>query len=320
MDTTNREDRPLEGDVCDYYGIIRDAEIRSAIERDLLLVKDTADMSRVRQASYELRLSDRVEYLILQDGKGGNATAKYERPADGIGPILRIDPGQTVKVEVKETFNLPTNVAAHVIPVGNIYKLGLSPETTYADPGYDGDFFIILSNFSPRVVEVPVGEPIARVEFVRLAKETSRPHPGSKQRKEPKIWPRRIEKLTKQDLQGLGIDGLLKRLDEKDPPHCEHAYVAREVHTMSVDGSKSLQDLTARVSALEGKIASFKRHGFIALATFIGLAVLALSPWWWPLLPQAVRTQVPEGIGKAVGAFFGGIVGAWLKSIYDRKR
>lgn len=108
----NRPNIDLPNDICDYIGLLRDEEIRAAIAKNLLLVQERTDPTRVRQASYELRLMDNDEFLVLGQAAQGEAIAKYERPANGIGQRLTIEPGQTVKVYTIEIFNLPTILPA----------------------------------------------------------------------------------------------------------------------------------------------------------------------------------------------------------------
>lgn len=311
-----------------YSGIIRDEELKQAIAQDMLLRRETADLARVRQTSYELRLSAQVEYLELRD-ENGRATAQYTRPANGIEQTLCINPSQTVKVWTQEQFNLPNDVVAHITPVGNIYKLGLSPETTYADPGFSGAFYIILSNFSPRVVELRVGQPIARAEFTKLAKPTPSPHPGAGQTSEPPIWPRRVGRRGVEELRALGVDGVLTELDAQDPPHCENAFVTREVRTQLAaeqarfdadynQHKKMVEALLQRVDKLEQRDAlSSKRLKFV-LFIAVALVVLWQSPNWWPLLPDNVKKAIPEGLGKGLGAFIGGLIATLLTWLYGR--
>ncbi len=296
---TKLPDVELNDEVCNYTGIIRDEELRAAIERSLLLVKESTEPSRVRQASYELRLSNRVEFLRLSDSPGA-ATASYERPANGVGATLEIPPGTTAKVWVKEKFNLPTNVVAHVIPVGNIYKLGLSPETTYGDPGFDGNFYIILCNYSSRIVEVRVGDPVARVEFIKLARRTTKPHPGASDTSEPALWPRRVQRRPREQLASVGVDAILNELEGYDPPHVEHAFVAREA-------SKELAQMRADLAFVRLVRTWTPRVGW----TVLFFAAVGTGVWltgrYWSSIPEKFRLGLADGFGRAVG---GALMGA----------
>jgi deoxycytidine triphosphate deaminase len=283
-------DQDLPDAICDYIGIIRDEEIRSALQRGFLIEQGTFDLGRVRQASYELRLGDTVERLVLDHSVGGStAIARYERPANGIEDILRIDPGQTIKVFTREMLDMPKNVLAHVIPVGNVYKLGLSPETTYADPGFDGAFYITLCHYSSRIVELKVDQPIARIEFVKLARSTVRPHAGARSVGEPPLWPRRVARRSEADLRAIGIDDLLAELENCDPPHIEHAFVVKEIRS-KID--HTLKDVLASESRNKKEIAELR---LFALVAIVSLAVWALSHTW-PLLPEKLRDMATERI------------------------
>jgi deoxycytidine triphosphate deaminase len=319
-------DTQLPNEIADYYGILRDEEINKALLINCLLTKDSSDSERIRQASYELRLSNEVERLVLQDGEE-KASAKYERPANGVEKTLRIDPGQTVKAQVMEYFNLPNDVVAHIIPVGNIYKIGLSPETTFADPGFEGAFYIVLSNYSHRVVELNVGQPIARVEFFRLAKATKRPHPGAKHTSEPPIWPRRVQRPTMDELKSKGLDVLLEQLGKNDPPHCEHAFVTREVRAEAANISSemvtkygSIEMLVNRISKLEDAIRTMRNLSFIVGGILVAVSIFLFAFMWWPLLPTWFKDAVPEGVGKGLGGFIGGLITTLLMFAFLRKR
>jgi deoxycytidine triphosphate deaminase len=304
---TKLPDSELGEDVCNYTGIIRDEELRAAIDRNLLLTKDSTDPSRVRQASYELRLSNRVEFLRLSEAPGA-ATARYERPANGIGEKLEIPPGTTAKVFVKEVFNLPTNVVAHVIPVGNIYKLGLSPETTYGDPGFDGEFYIILCNYSSRIVEVRVGDPVARVEFIKLARKTTKPHPGANDTSEPQLWPRRVERRPHEQLASVGVDAILSELEGYDPPHFEHAFVAREVRARAMDLAKELEQVRADLNLVRAIRTWAPRLGWSLLFLAVVSVGVWLAGWYWSSIPEKFRLGLADGFGRIVGgAVMGGV-------------
>jgi deoxycytidine triphosphate deaminase len=285
---------------CPYNGLLVDEEIRTAIKKGILLTAETSDLDRVRQTSYELRLSTKVEYLEI-DESSGEVNAKYVRPANGIENILKIEPGQTLKVLTMESFFLPANVTARITPVGNVYKLGLSPETTYADPGFSGEFYLVLCNYSSRVVELRVGQPIARIEFTKLPKSTRKPHPGAQKVGEPQLWPKRIERRDSDALRQLGLEVLLKELDEKDPPHVEHAFIAREVHNQ----------LNQQLEALSAELNSARRfNATVLLGLYISLviAVCYFVGFIWDKLPSKIQESFAEGVAISMCGILGGII------------
>ena len=108
----------LPNDICDYLGLIRDQEIDAATNSNFLLIRERIDPARIRQASYELRLSDHVEFLVINEAPQEQATAKYERPAKWdwrtTGDLGQARRSRSTRSEI---FNLPTNVVAHVFPV-----------------------------------------------------------------------------------------------------------------------------------------------------------------------------------------------------------
>jgi deoxycytidine triphosphate deaminase len=303
----------LPDTICSYIGLMADTEIAAAIQAGMLLDPSTADLNHVRQTSYELRLSENIEFLLLGDHENGESEAKYVRNANGVGSQLEILPGTTVKVETMERFDIPTNVAAHITPVGNVYKLGLSPETTYADPGFDGAFFMILCNYSSRIVRLKIGQPIARIEFVRLAKSTSKPHGGYKTIKEPLLWPRRVPKRLLSDLQQVGVEGLLSELERGDPPHFEHAFIARQVR---LEVSNQVGQLKQKLAEQQRVIACFKLVSYLAVA----IAVRWIIFEGWAATPVHIQDKFVEGLAKESVPIIMLIVPLFFKSVRDQLR
>lgn len=303
----------LPDTICSYIGLMADTEIAAAIREGMLLDPSTADLDRVRQTSYELRLSENVEFLVLGDQENGESEANYVRNANGVGSELEILPGSTVKVETVERFDIPINVAAHITPVGNVYKLGLSPETTYADPGFDGAFFLILCNYSSRIVRLKIGQPIARIEFVRLAKSTSKPHGGYKTIKEPLLWPRRVPRRPLSDLEQVGVDGLLSELERKDPPHFEHAFIARQVR---LEVSNQVGELKQRIAEQQRVIAFFKLIAYLVAAGAVRWVISEI----WAATPVHIQDKFVEGLAKEFVPIVMLIVPLFFKGVRDQLR
>ena len=294
----NNKNHDFLAGFCDYTGLLRDKEISAAIDRNLLVTRDTADKNRIRQASYELRLSDDVQFLVLKDSTSGEAQAQYESPANGIGTKLTIEPGHTVKVKTIEVINLPDNVAAHIISVGNIYKLGLSPETTYADPGFIDSLYIIISNYSSRVVELEVGQPIARAEFVKLSGNVDNPLSKGRAKSEPKFWPRRVRRRDEEQLKETGVDRLLNELFENDPPSFEHAFITKFIRQQV---NEQLSDLSERLGKLERRWDRLSACFHVACYLLGILIAIVVIGKLWPYLSANLHDKVEE---EAVHHFF----------------
>ena len=87
-----------------------------------------------------------------------------------------------------EELIVPTDMIARVISKGSLFSVGLSPVCTYADPGFPGNLGIVTQNISDKYIELPIGEPIAKVDFARLRKSVDHPYQGQHGYK-TEIWP-----------------------------------------------------------------------------------------------------------------------------------
>ncbi|MEY8118492.1 hypothetical protein AB9F26_09535 [Falsihalocynthiibacter sp. BN13B15] len=141
-------------------------EIESAIASDQLL--SGTDGAMVEGASYQLRMGH-VYYDLSEGGK------RFELSA---GEKILIKPGHRVVLITAEELIIPQNLVARVVSKGSLFSIGLSPVATYADPGFNGNLGIVTQNLSDKYVELPQGEPIAKVEFNLLNSTTTKPYIG----------------------------------------------------------------------------------------------------------------------------------------------
>lgn len=154
-------------------GLLNDRQIKAAIEENYLLSFESCDLSKVKYATYEIRVSSdfhKVTYI------GGQASFTTE--VVGNSNSIIIEPGQTIKVLAKEVFRIPGNIYAKINTVGQIFSAGLAAENTYADPGYHGQIYITLSNISSRRLSIKPGDPLARVEFHKIEEPVETAHSG----------------------------------------------------------------------------------------------------------------------------------------------
>jgi dCTP deaminase len=155
---------------------LTDREIGDAIASGKLLAN--ADPTCIGPACYELRMG-RVYYDLTEGDRRIEVS-------DG-GKIL-IKPGHRVVLITLEKMIILPDMLARVASKGSLFSIGLSPVYTYADPGFQGNMGIVTQNISDKYIELPVGEPIAKVEFSRLAKKVSRPYHGQ-HGFQAQIWP-----------------------------------------------------------------------------------------------------------------------------------
>ncbi len=166
-------DRPLKPTAQ-----LTDRQIRVAIEElGILIDRETFyDPTHAAYASYEVHASGDVgtiDYLTAGEG-----LREHRTPA-GLDGRIRIPPGATVRLFTKEVFELPPDVYAEVIGLGQLYAAGLSVGSTYVDPGTRNRIYLSVSNVSDAEVVIPVGFPIGRAQFYVLGDRAERLKRGS---------------------------------------------------------------------------------------------------------------------------------------------
>ena len=189
-------------------GVLNDEDILQLINRDsgYLFQKDTTSKKQIKQATYEIRVGQQYEIL-----KYKTDSVIHEKIDVSGTQEISIDPGQTVRVIAMERFKIPTDIFAKATTIGQLFSAGLSAETTYADPGYEGDFYITLSNISTRTLILKSASPLARVEFHRLQRPVTNPHEGSSSRRVLKI-DTHSDLAVRTGLRSKTIAGLIKEV------------------------------------------------------------------------------------------------------------
>lgn len=136
------------------------------------------DKSRIGPACYELSMGD-IYYDLTEGDKRIDA---------GLFGSILIKPGHRVVLISKEELVIPNNIIARVTSKGSLFSIGLSPVSTYADPGFIGNLGIVTQNLSDKYIEIPKGEPIAKVDFSLLSSDSEKPYQGQ-HGFQTKIWP-----------------------------------------------------------------------------------------------------------------------------------
>lgn len=278
-------------------GFLTDALIRRAISEHRII--RNSDDAQAKYACYELRIGDEVRHLVLEDepGQGSDLYRVKNIPQDG---QFAISPGETFSVYAKEELDIPADVFALAIPVGNLYKLGLIPETSFADPGYHGKFHLILCNYSNRIVNLRVGDPLARLFVARLGQRTDKIHTGSSREMPPTV--ERVSRPTAADLEKSGEASILQELLKNvDPPHYEHAYVTDRLFQHHRTAAEKQIDTANRKGAVAVCLASI---AVIATAVVLGLALTAAAYQAWPSLIQGVVGSLIATVVCTLVVFF----------------
>ncbi|MCE0485869.1 dCTP deaminase [Ornithinimicrobium sediminis] len=170
-------------------GTLTDADIIALAHEGRLIVNGFSE-ARIKQACYELSASETYYDLAAPD---------RPRQAGADGNIL-LKPKQILVFITEEELQLPPDILGRVLSKGQLFSLGVVPVNTYADPGFSGKLGIVLINASNDYLRIPPGMTIAKIEFVRLHHDVSRPYDGQ-HGYQTHIWPIRHDlKLTPQEI------------------------------------------------------------------------------------------------------------------------
>src|SRR5207253_2325448 len=134
--------------------------------------------SRVGPACYELRMGA-IYYDLTEGDKRIDASANKN---------VLVKPGHRVVLITQEELEIPNNIIARVTSKGSFFSVGLSPVSTYADPGFTGNLGVVTQNLSDKYIEIPIGEPIAKVDFSLLSNAAKKPYQGQ-HGFQTQIWP-----------------------------------------------------------------------------------------------------------------------------------
>lgn len=156
--------------------ILSDTEIKDRIANSELVIG--GDSSHVGPACYELRMGQ-IYYDLTEDDKRIDASEQ--------GYVI-IKPGHRVVLITLESLKVPTNIIARISSKGSLFSVGLSPASTYADPGFEGNLGVVTQNFSDKYIKIPIGEHIAKVDFSLLSSASRNPYQGQHGFK-TQIWP-----------------------------------------------------------------------------------------------------------------------------------
>ncbi len=160
-------------------GTIGDFQLKKICPKKL--ITKCYDPGFVKQTCYELRVGNTVWYTYLRDSALRKKSIKEE------GGVY-LPPKAYATIITMEELELPADCVARIMTKGQLFSIGISAVNTYADPGFIGNLGITLINHSNKPVFIPIGEPIAKIEFVKLRKEISEPYKGP-HLNAGKLWP-----------------------------------------------------------------------------------------------------------------------------------
>jgi dCTP deaminase len=249
--------------------ILSDIDIKAQIAVNKLIYD--GDPSHVGPACYELRMGS-IYYDLTESDKQIDASAS--------GYAL-IKPGHRVVLITEEELKIPNNIIARVSSKGSLFSIGLSPVSTYADPGFTGKLGIVTQNLSDKYIKIPIREYIAKIDFSLLTKTSENPYQGQ-HGFQTQIWP--IKHQLQQTYEDVKHDPRVGSEDDeafKILPHATACFLKQLHHKQrKIDASIfiALFTNTLMLAALSKEFI----EPFYAIATnLISSAVVAVAMWFY---------------------------------------
>ena len=152
--TTEKDDR------LNVHGVLLCDEIYHYCKSDTQLIsQDTFNAAMLRPAGYDLRL-----------GPLYYAQAKLGRLSEA-NPLLVLRPYELVVASTFERLNMPRYLIGRWnLRVTLVYRGLLLVTGMQVDPGFQGNLFYTLFNFSTREVQLKYKEEIAMIDFVKATR------------------------------------------------------------------------------------------------------------------------------------------------------
>ena len=165
--------------------ILSDADIRRRLADGELVVEPLADPElQVQPASIDLRLGR--EFLEFQRTNISCIHHDSEREVDEYveeshveaGEDFVLHPGDFVLGTTKERVEIPPDLIAHVEGRSSLGRLAVVVHATagLADPGYQGQITLELSNLGTAPVALTPGMRISQLTFTELKSPAERPY------------------------------------------------------------------------------------------------------------------------------------------------
>ena len=165
--------------------ILSDADIRRRLADGELVVEPLADPElQVQPASIDLRLGR--EFLEFQRTNISCIHPDSEREVDEYveeshveaGEDFVLHPGDFVLGTTKERVEIPPDLIAHVEGRSSLGRLAVVVHATagLADPGYQGQITLELSNLGTAPVALTPGMRISQLTFTELKSPAQRPY------------------------------------------------------------------------------------------------------------------------------------------------
>jgi dCTP deaminase len=151
-------------------GVLVDFEIKKLCQAGILITKNY-DEKFIKQTCYEIRAGEIAWYTYKREPPFRKVSIKNQ------GGVY-LPPKGYVTIITMEELEFPVDCIGRIMTKGQLFSIGISAVNTYVDPGFSGPLGITLMNHSSKPIFIPVGEPIAKIEFTKLTKAVGDPYKG----------------------------------------------------------------------------------------------------------------------------------------------
>lgn len=159
-------------------GVLQATEIQDYVNNyNLLIDQDDFPARNLKQASYTMRPAPNDAWIIDESG--------HHKPLDRgdgpEGPYYIVPRNSFVFIRLRQTLRLPFYIIGrHNLKIRYVYSgllLGTGPQV---DPGYEGQLYIPLHNFTDEDVNIYINESFVSVDFSRTSQLNLGPNPPTR--------------------------------------------------------------------------------------------------------------------------------------------
>ena len=165
--------------------ILSDDDILARLEAGDLVVDPLDDIGmQVQPASVDLRLGEeflefqRANISCIHPNRESEISEYVEETVVPEGEEFILHPGDFVLGTTKERVEIPDDLVAHVEGRSSLGRLAIVVHATagLADPGYQGQITLELSNLGTAPVALTPGMRISQLTFTELTSPAARPY------------------------------------------------------------------------------------------------------------------------------------------------
>ena len=244
----------------------------------------------VRHASYQLRL-DEVKIcsrhpVKLKDQKF-EEFQQLKWQVEDTKEYIDIPPRKIALLYTKELFTFPDNLLGFVVSRGLLFTLGLTPETTYVDPGFSGNLYIAIVNNNENIVRLYKAMPIRRLFVFKLRDNVKDAYVAGSD---------------------MGIEQQLKQIPVRVFWEPEELKTVRDNEILeSIHEGCSIGDLLTQIISRRKRGHVIHRAWLLFLSTV--LLLLLLKPYFGPLVDRiSLPEWLPEKLFEFISYLLAGIV------------